>query len=271
MLADDNPLADPQLYSQADADLSEFIHTDLFLNSTSASSSRASSPQSPFQSLLTPPQSAPMTSFPDVYESPSAPSSSGLFNMLLDDDLKLEEPQPADTYDFFGTVRNSGVAMDVEPQASMGIDPQLVGTPSSHDSPAPTEEEEEVIEPAPAPGPLPLQEQSQEKLNVTIAPIKVGGHGKSRKGTVQNGGVAKKTATAPPPPPAPVQIVTAPSPAQDKDIDDDDLPADWRPPPEVFAKMTSKEKRQLRNKISARNFRVRRKGKLNQLLQSSLR
>jgi bZIP-type transcription factor MBZ1 len=31
-------------------------------------------------------------------------------------------------------------------------------------------------------------------------------------------------------------------------------------PPEVFAKMTSKEKRQLRNKISARNFRVRRKG-----------
>ncbi|KAH6887808.1 hypothetical protein BKA70DRAFT_1332500 [Coprinopsis sp. MPI-PUGE-AT-0042] len=36
-------------------------------------------------------------------------------------------------------------------------------------------------------------------------------------------------------------------------------PADWRPSPEVFAKMSSKEKRQLRNKISARNFRVRRK------------
>ncbi|KAJ7265995.1 hypothetical protein B0H12DRAFT_179597 [Mycena haematopus] len=45
----------------------------------------------------------------------------------------------------------------------------------------------------------------------------------------------------------------------DEDGDDDDLPADWRPPPEVFQKMTSKEKRQLRNKISARNFRVRRK------------
>ncbi|KAG9219785.1 hypothetical protein CCMSSC00406_0008162 [Pleurotus cornucopiae] len=40
---------------------------------------------------------------------------------------------------------------------------------------------------------------------------------------------------------------------------DDDIPADWRPPPEVFQKMSSKEKRQLRNKISARNFRVRRK------------
>jgi len=33
----------------------------------------------------------------------------------------------------------------------------------------------------------------------------------------------------------------------------------WRPSPEEY-KMGSKEKRQLRNKISARNFRVRRKG-----------
>ena len=37
----------------------------------------------------------------------------------------------------------------------------------------------------------------------------------------------------------------------------DNLPQDWRPSHEVFAKMTSKEKRQLRNKISARNFRIR--------------
>jgi hypothetical protein len=36
---------------------------------------------------------------------------------------------------------------------------------------------------------------------------------------------------------------------------------DWRPTMEEYQKMTSKEKRQLRNKISARNFRVRRKGK----------
>jgi hypothetical protein len=35
---------------------------------------------------------------------------------------------------------------------------------------------------------------------------------------------------------------------------------DWRPDPETLKKMTSKERRQLRNKISARNFRVRRKG-----------
>lgn len=36
---------------------------------------------------------------------------------------------------------------------------------------------------------------------------------------------------------------------------------DWRPTMEEYQKMSSKEKRQLRNKISARNFRVRRKGK----------
>lgn len=49
---------------------------------------------------------------------------------------------------------------------------------------------------------------------------------------------------------------------QSVDPDGDDIPADWRPSPEMLAKMTSKEKRQLRNKISARNFRVRRKGKV---------
>ena len=61
-------------------------------------------------------------------------------------------------------------------------------------------------------------------------------------------------------------ILTAPKRALSEmsaDIDDDndqELPQDWRPSPEVLAKMTSKEKRQLRNKISARNFRIRRKG-----------
>ncbi|CEL60341.1 hypothetical protein RSOLAG1IB_09559 [Rhizoctonia solani AG-1 IB] len=38
-------------------------------------------------------------------------------------------------------------------------------------------------------------------------------------------------------------------------------PDEWRPTPEEYKKLSSKEKRQLRNKISARNFRVRRKGK----------
>ena len=114
-------------------------------------------------------------------------------------------------------------------------------------------------------------------MTLKIAPVKVGGHGKARKGTVQSGGIAKKAPAPAPLPPTStlVPVVTAASTAAKKDKenkkaareasrevedDDDDLPADWRPPPEVFQKMSSKEKRQLRNKISARNFRVRRKG-----------
>ena len=42
----------------------------------------------------------------------------------------------------------------------------------------------------------------------------------------------------------------------DEDIDDEDL---WRPSPEEYKKLSSKEKRQLRNKLSARAFRTRRK------------
>ena len=37
-------------------------------------------------------------------------------------------------------------------------------------------------------------------------------------------------------------------------------PEDWCPSPEEYKKMSSRKKRQLRNKISARNFRVRQKG-----------
>ena len=44
--------------------------------------------------------------------------------------------------------------------------------------------------------------------------------------------------------------------ADDEDIDDDDS---WRPSPEEYKKLSSKEKRQLRNKLSARAFRNRRK------------
>ncbi|PBK81338.1 hypothetical protein ARMGADRAFT_976520 [Armillaria gallica] len=130
----------------------------------------------------------------------------------------------------------------------MGIDPQLMATPA--EEPVETfKEEEQMVQPEPQPEP------KQEKLMLTITPFKAGGHGKSRKGTVVNGGVVKKSVAAPTQAAAPIVV-----PKDKENIDDDDdLPADWRPPPEVFAKMSSKEKRQLRNKISARNFRVRRK------------
>ncbi|KAJ3823834.1 hypothetical protein F5880DRAFT_1481435 [Lentinula raphanica] len=150
---------------------------------------------------------------------------------------------------------------------AMAIDPQLVGSPSTnsksdfgdaedqdeHSGALITDDEQKPQSPSTLSSEDAV-EVIKEKLTVTITPVKVGGHGKARKGTVQSGGVTKKTST-----PAPTSNTKA---SQDKDKDkddDDDLPADWRPPPEVFAKMSSKEKRQLRNKISARNFRVRRK------------
>lgn len=102
---------------------------------------------------------------------------------------------------------------------SQNIDPSLVAMPTPkphHDSDSEDDDEEPPIK-----------------------PVKVGGKGKARKGTVASGGVIKRTAGT-----------SAPK------VTDDD----WRPSPEEYKKMSSKEKRQLRNKISARNFRVRRKG-----------
>jgi hypothetical protein len=211
------------------------------------------------------------------------------------------------------TCMDMGIDMNMDPGAfsidglpdmipsqpmSLGIDPQLVGTPS------PIEEEEEPEAPARARSKKPSPEP--EKLTLTIAPVKAGGHGKARKGTIASGGIVKKTAAVKAPPPATTTKTVAAA-ARDKentavtpaapqlpsslmaymptniyppksatgaslfpstaegsekgvgDDDDDELPHDWRPSPEVFQKMTSKEKRQLRNKISARNFRVRRK------------
>ena len=52
------------------------------------------------------------------------------------------------------------------------------------------------------------------------------------------------------------------SPPATSPLNHNDDEGDWRPDPETLKKMTSKERRQLRNKISARNFRVRRKGKI---------
>ncbi|KAK0204315.1 hypothetical protein DFS33DRAFT_1454559 [Desarmillaria ectypa] len=220
-------------------DLSEYLNTDLFGPSiegeSPSSSSSASSPQS--ASLLTPPQAPPSPSFTDVYDSPS--TSSTLFS-LLEDELKLDVQPSASPFQFLSRYE--------EQPEPMGIDPQLMAT-SAEDPVETFKEEEKLMQPEPQPEP------KQEKLMLTIAPFKAGGHGKSRKGTVVNGGVSKRSVTAP------TQVATPVVVSKEKENidDDDDLPADWRPPPEVFAKMSSKEKRQLRNKISARNFRVRRK------------
>ena len=85
--------------------------------------------------------------------------------------------------------------------------------------------------------------------------------------------MTKKASSSRPAPPK--QKASPPAQEQENDDeehdgDDEDIPASWRPAPEVYAKMSSKEKRQLRNKISARNFRMRRKGKFSFVLINPL-
>ncbi|KAG6876993.1 hypothetical protein C0992_011142 [Termitomyces sp. T32_za158] len=285
-----------------------------------ASSSRGSSPY--LSSIQTPPQPP---AFPDY-----TPSS--FFG--LDDDLQTKQYDsmmniPNNSYDFFTAFEgvdmgiDSGLNMEMAADISgintgivgeaMGIDPQLVGTPSAHSD---IDEQNEDIEhdgdvsaspsssgspPATTTAARKVRsakrkerevetEEDREKLTLVIQPVKAGGHGKARKGTIQSGGIVKKTPSSNPvtaslgkentytpttiasfvasatyTPPSAFQPTNLYNNLQsqekkdDKDDEDDELPQDWRPSPEVLAKMTSKEKRQLRNKISARNFRVRRK------------
>lgn len=308
----DNPLAQPYFSSTVSyndfTDLSDIFHTELFTNPSSASTSsgsRASSPRSPtsdsYHTLLTPPPS----SCPDVNITDSPYSygpNSAFFNFGLDDDKTPIE------YHFLGS-SNPNIALDMamlmpiptpstspSTSTSIGIDPQLVGTPLPNEAATDLGDH------------TPQDKDENDNPALSISPVKVGGHGKARKGTVQGGGVTKKqlvsssssaftssssslgstsaaqdkentgatakqrkstkskstTASKSTTPSNPADPYSA-----DPDPDDDDLPIDadpdpegddWRPSPEVFQKMTSKERRQLRNKISARNFRVRRKG-----------
>ncbi|KAJ3996831.1 hypothetical protein F5050DRAFT_1570721 [Lentinula boryana] len=263
-------------------------------------SSRASSPSSHSDSL-----SQILSTPPQPFGYGGGNGAPSFFN-LLDEEMKADPSsssisfEPSTPFDFLSALGLGGVSgLTIDPSTSsnsssgsaagsmaMAIDPQLVDSPLTHAKSDfdDNEDEEEQTEHAAVPiidddktrsqfnlsstkTSEDTTELTKEKLTVTITPVKVGGHGKARKGTVQSGGITKKIATSSVPGAENVSAVSPTSSTssnakvdndKDKD-DDDDLPADWRPPPEVFARMSSKEKRQLRNKISARNFRVRRK------------
>ncbi|KAH9477388.1 BZIP-type transcription factor MBZ1 [Psilocybe cubensis] len=327
----DNPLFQPSYLAPGSSnmfpeltDISDIFEVDAFNNNFASFSAHSSSPSgsrgSTPQHLLTPPQEPPVASFPDVHDGDNSQSNG--FNLFDDNDSKAIDPFMSTPIDFMGmggfeygggvgnynglTLGGYSMPMDMStmvglpilPEETMqtrGIDPQLVDTPSAISDHGEDESDEKE-----SPSSPPEEQKEQEKPTIVIAPVKVGGHGKARKGTVQSGGVVKKVASssaskekenstsvssagskkATQPKPAVASTSTststlsktstpgpflttagsvrAESEAGDAE-DEDDLPQDWRPSPEVFAKMTSKEKRQLRNKISARNFRVRRK------------
>ncbi|KAK2464644.1 hypothetical protein APHAL10511_003337 [Amanita phalloides] len=308
-------------------DFADFINTDLFAANASASASPpsdndSSPPQSPFQNLLTtPPQDMPPSAFPDFSLPSGSLGGSGL-QFLDHDSLK------GSSFDFMslaGMQMNYPDMMDLSMGFNMdavlpiqgtsssdlasylGIDPAFVGTPAPSVSTSELETVEEDEESSHEAQPTSQKQQSipedqRERLTLTITPAKVGGHGKSRKGTVQSGGIVKKSVAPPHVHTSRDSSLLATTSAQSaatiaanaaalkkakfrassevSSVDDielsfrqsdgsgatsptsnnkEDLAIDWRPAPEVLAKMSSKEKRQLRNKISARNFRVRRK------------
>jgi hypothetical protein len=233
--------------------MSDFINFDLFNSSSSSSSS------SPPPTLLTPPQSSlslpnyqhPLTFTPDA-------ADSSMFNFNLDDDFsKLEslisQPVSSDNiapYDFMSAFSSSDSSQSplASPIATLAIDPQLVGTPSTtkefsdFDDDGDDEEDDDDNE-------APMTTKASNN-SAPVLPVKAAGHGKARRGTVQNGGVVKKSGAS-------VNARDKENAVGTKEGASVTF-EDGKPPD--YQKLSSKEKRQLRNKISARNFRVRRKG-----------
>ena len=120
------------------------------------------------------------------------------------------------------------------------IDPQLMATPATSKAPSDFGDDDAMK------GEYAHEEEDDEDDEgpVTPPPVRQPNKGKDRKQVVHSGGIQKKIHVS--------SVVK-------KDPFDSTLD-DWRPTPEEYQKMSSREKRQLRNKISARNFRNRRKG-----------
>ncbi|KAF9226267.1 hypothetical protein BS17DRAFT_794448 [Gyrodon lividus] len=265
-----------QPFSFDPSNLDEFFNLDV-LNASSqpslsaSGSQSSSSPRSPF-SFAT----MPLTPPPPAFTSHSFPQPStaddAFFGLFLEDEFSKMLPLPPATspYDFLsGMSAAGGAGTDIgaggspqassssaspnhahSPQPMFSIDPQLVGTPAT--SKALSDFDEEEVSPSFSLSPQQEEEEiEEEQLSTPIT--KPDRSRSSRKGAVMSGGVKKISSVTEKEnggkegkakEPAPLKILE---------------PEDWRPSPEEYKKMSSKEKRQLRNKISARNFRVRRK------------
>ena len=258
----DNPLSSNFAMSAA---LEDFFNFEMLAgpstggHSSSSSRSSSNSPSTSFAALpLTP---------PNPFDANADPTTS-LFDFYLDhDELGKVDPHflppaTAAPFDFLGAFPPTDVSSPEGAFSSSSpssgdspvtIDPQLVDTPASLSKPHSEFGEED--------GDDEDGDIDDEDEDIFIAPVKVGGKGKDRKGTVLSGGVVKKSAFG-----AKEKLDTKPSNAGMLSTTSND-PDDWRPTPEEYKKMSSKEKRQLRNKISARNFRVRRKGLFSRLVR----
>jgi hypothetical protein len=241
----------------------DFFNFDML--SGGASSSRSSS-RSPSASYWNAPQTPPSTSMdtiPEVHEeSTSDTFYTGLYGSPIkpsDDLYSIFEgttmPMPIATApELFGLASSTSTSpltanspeTAISPSNLFVIDPSLMSI-SSQSTTLKTEVSPPHLSSAEE-GDISAHEDDDdgESVDSSILAPKVGGKGSHRKGTVVSGGVRKNNGA----------VMTQAVRRDDEPLDDDD----WRPTPEEYKKMSSKEKRQLRNKISARNFRVRRKG-----------
>ena len=232
---EDNPL-EPSPFVFDGNDLSTFVDLDNFsnLNSSSSSTSRHLSPIIP---SIADPQSDLNNlwfSFSNIHDDLSNPKPT------------IPDPVTGSPWDFLtfsndspdsGTTTSSGLS----PQ--FAIDPQLMATPSTSKATSDFGDDDAMGE-----------EHSREEEDdeddegpVTPPPVRPTNKGKDRKSGVHSGGIQKKVH---------ISAVVKSDPFDNNSMDD------WRPTPEEYQKLSSREKRQLRNKISARNFRNRRKGSI---------
>lgn len=266
-----------QMFSLDASSLDDFINLDALSSQPTlgASGSQSSaSPRSPFSF-----QNLPLTPPPIFASSIPQPSTADdvFFSFFLEDEFSKAQPMPppVSPYDFLANMTaagGSGIGIGTSsspeasssgnspssythsPQPSFGIDPQLVGTPATSKALSDFDEEEHHDAPS-----LTLPEEEEEKEDESPSTSgNSASRGKiSRKGTVLSGGI-RKTSTV-----SSIDKENGPSKENKSRNESTPLkilePEDWRPSPEEYKRMSSKEKRQLRNKISARNFRVRRK------------
>jgi hypothetical protein len=164
------------------------------------------------------------------------------FSNINDDALNAKtiasQPIPDTPWDFLTFANDSPDSGATSPfSPTFAIDPQLMATPATSKSSSDFGDDDAAKDEHPREE----DDEEDDEEPVTPPPAK---HSNKRKSAVLSGGVQKKVH---------VSSVVKTDPY-------DNASDDWRPTPDEYQKMSSREKRQLRNKISARNFRNRRKG-----------
>jgi hypothetical protein len=231
---EDNPL-DPSPFVLDPNDLLSFVDFDNFSNINSASPSSSSRHTSPAVPTIVEPQSDPTNLWFNF---------SNINDDLLNPKSTISQPITGSPWDFFTFSNDSPDSGTTSATGGLSppftIDPQLMATPATSKAPSDFSDDDALKDE----NGHEEEDEEEDEGPVTPPPIRPSSKGKDRKPVVHSGGIQKK---------AHISAVVKVDPL-------DNPQDDWRPTPEEYQKMSSREKRQLRNKISARNFRNRRKG-----------